>query len=662
MLSNDIARRVAELVSGIRAKDYVREISIFHRIQGSPGIHQAMEYLREEIGRISGAEVEILKYDASGKETIGTWEDLVAWTPRSATLELIEPERGVLADFNAEPISLAAFSCSASVEAEVVYVGKGLEKADYQNKDVKGKIILTKSKAATVHKIACIEHGAIGILTFVPPTGIDEIAAMRRYEGLWPRVKDIKQTRFGFALTQADGLRIKNWLEEGKTVRVRAEVDAEFNNGTNPVLTAVIKGKDPSQEILLIAHACHPHPGANDNASGSAAILETLRVLSRMIKEGTIEEPEYSIRFMWVPEWHGTIKYIDANADRLKLRAVINVDMVGADPAKTGSVLHLYRTPYSLPSTLNNIIRYWLREEAKRDVGKGHGGSLVPSIWDYRVYSAGSDHFMFTDSTIGIPAVMLNQDPDKYYHTSIDTPDQICPKQMAFVSRVLVLSAISLSMPKQVIKEIMLAEVGQEISELLTRTCYWGVDKLGRCEGDPEEVYPRVMRWLGYARDLSMKTLQKAAEEWALITVQRALLEAIKGSIELDYTSKMMVARKAYEGACIEVGLEAKDEILPDIGKIGLEVEVKRSIKYALSPSYFIDSIKDGAAKYTRIRKEHADILNRVDELLNLSDDWTLLSEIWDRLCFQFGMMEPKVLLDVIDDLKALKIIDVREV
>ena len=662
MLSKEIVQRVGELVSGSRAKDFVREVSVFHRIQGSPGILRAMEFLKGEIERTTKADVEIIKYPVGDKEPIGSWDDLYAWTPRSATLELIEPETGLLADFQAEPISLAAFSTSADVEAEVVYVGKGLTDADYDGKDVRGKIVLTESKAAQTHRPACIERGAIGVLTFIPPSGRDEIASIRRYEGLWPRMGEGDKTRFGFSLTQADGLRLKNWIEEGKTVRVRAHVDADLGTGINPVLSAVLPGKDTTKEILLIAHICHPHPGANDNASGSAALLETLRVISRMLEEKTLETLDHNIRFLWVPEWHGTIRYIKETADLSRIKAVINVDMVGGDPAKIGSTLHLIRTPYSCPSTLNNVVRYWLEQEAKREVPRKQGGSIVPSIWDYRTYSAGSDHFMFTDLTLSIPAVMLNQFPDKYYHTSMDTPDQICPKQMAFVSRALILSTVTLAVPSLVTKEILLGEVAREGSELLTRTCVLGVEELGLCEENPEDVYPRVMRWLEYAKELGERTLQKAEEEWSLITVQKAILQAMQGALELEYTSKMMVARKAYEGACVGIGLEAKDEVLPDIGKIGLEVEVKRKLKYALSPTYFTTRAEGGPAKFTKMQEEDHHLLDRVDELLNLCKDWTLLSTIWDRLCFQFGKIDPIVIRNLADDLAALDLIELRDV
>jgi hypothetical protein len=40
-------------------------------------------------------------------------------------------------------------------------------------------------------------------------------------------------------------------------------------------------------------------------------------------------------------------------------------------------------------------------------------------------FSGGSDHYILSDPTVGIPTPMLIQWPDKFYHTSGDTPDKV---------------------------------------------------------------------------------------------------------------------------------------------------------------------------------------------------------------------------------------------
>jgi hypothetical protein len=43
-------------------------------------------------------------------------------------------------------------------------------------------------------------------------------------------------------------------------------------------------------------------------------------------------------------------------------------------------------------------------------------------------FGDGSDHFIFSDSTVGVPMPMLIQWPDKFYHTSADTIEKVDPR------------------------------------------------------------------------------------------------------------------------------------------------------------------------------------------------------------------------------------------
>ncbi len=663
MLPEEIVKAIVDTVSGIRAKEYVSSIALFHRIQASPGLHDAILYLKNEIEKMTNVGVKLYEYPADGKSLIGTWEAVLGWEPRYGRLSLIEPEEKTLADFAAEPISLIAHSTSADIEAEVCYIGKGLKPEDYKGKSVKGKIVLTEGMATQVHRVACIKYGAAGLLTFVPPSSKDEIASLRRYDAIWPTGNESSKTRFGFSLTQADGLKLKSWIEEGKTVKVKAKVNASLTEGKTEVLSALIPGQDSSKEVWLAAHVCHPKPGANDNASGSGALMEALRVISQLVNEGKIPKPAYSIRFLWVPEWSGTIYFIDREKEILKrCIGMINLDMVGADPAKSGSTLCLFRTPFSLPTTLNNVVLHWLKKEAARKDDRTQGGTMTPLPYKYEIYEAGSDHFMLTDSTVGIPAVMLNQDPDRFYHTSTDTIDKIDTRQMAYVTRIAVLSALSMVLPKHVYEEAILTECRNEFVELMDKVLINGVIELSRCLGNPEKLYPRVLKWLEMVHNLGQATLDKAASEWSLISEQESIRQALKTSLQMTYTTEMVIARKAYEGACAEVGLKAmqEDQIVLDTDSFG--VEVKRIYPYALSPSFLLLRLGEKAARYAEMRHKDEHSWERFDEMLNMAKGWTQLEDIWDMLCLQFGKLDSGELLSIVKDFTEAGIIESRRV
>ncbi|MFQ6114993.1 MAG: M28 family peptidase, partial [bacterium] len=177
----------------------------------------------------------------------------------------------------------------------------------------------------------------------------------------------------------------------------------------------------------------HPKESSNDNASGSAAMLDIARTLKELIGRGRLPHPKRSFRFLWVPEWYGTMAYIDAHPELKgpalggKFLANINLDMVGEHLELIHSKLILTRTPYSIPSAVNDVV-----ENMAQMVDGMHirtpRGSL--SAFNYRVtpYSGGSDHMMFIERKI--PGVMFGHSPDYTHHTSEDTPDKVDPVEI----------------------------------------------------------------------------------------------------------------------------------------------------------------------------------------------------------------------------------------
>jgi len=122
----------------------------------------------------------------------------------------------------------------------------------------------------------------------------------------------------------------------------------------------------------------------------------------------------------------------------------------------------------------------------------------------------------------------------------------------------------------------------------------------------------------------------------------------------------MVVARKAYEGACAEVGLEAmqEDQIVLDPESFG--VEVKRVYTYALSPTFLFLKLGDKSEEYSEMRRQQEHAWDRFDEMLNMATDWTRLDDIWDLLCLQFGNIDSGDLLRIVDDFVEVGILESR--
>ena len=63
-------------------------------------------------------------------------------------------------------------------------------------------------------------------------------------------------------------------------------------------------------------------------------------------------------------------------------------------------------------------------------------GGKEPLQAEMAEFSMGSDHQVYTDSSFGIPAIYLNDWPDRYIHTNLDTPANVDPtklKRAAFI-------------------------------------------------------------------------------------------------------------------------------------------------------------------------------------------------------------------------------------
>src|SRR4029079_15931821 len=147
--------------------------------------------------------------------------------------------------------------------------------------------------------------------------------------------------------------------------------------GAYAVGTAMIRGADSKlskEEIVFSCHLDHPNPGANDNASGCATILEVGVTLSKLIREGKIPRPARTIRFVWPPEVEGTMAILNAKpAWAGRIRAVVHMDMAGAG-LESKSVFHVSGGPGSLPSFVYDVAQAfgaWVNDQTYRYAATG---------------------------------------------------------------------------------------------------------------------------------------------------------------------------------------------------------------------------------------------------------------------------------------------------
>jgi hypothetical protein len=210
-------------------------------------------------------------------------------------------------------------SGSGEVTGEVIYAGYGisapeLDYDDYDGMDVKGKIVLIerevpvsdrndperfkKWRPYSFHQYKlknAVDHGAIGMLYNYGPIGNPNNDYFSDF--IYTHVGDsvVKDIFSGTKFNHREVVRtIRNKLKPnsfstGKTVTIK-NTTKHFPDGKGSSVIGWIEGSDPKlkeEAIILGAHldhlgACYEiMPGANDNASGVAVILEVMKALVR---------------------------------------------------------------------------------------------------------------------------------------------------------------------------------------------------------------------------------------------------------------------------------------------------------------------------------------------------------------------------------------------
>ncbi|QQS42864.1 MAG: DUF4910 domain-containing protein [Acidobacteriota bacterium] len=426
-----------ESLSGELAKKHVIQITRHSRVQGSRQFRDSANYVLKQLRGFGFDEKNafIESYPSDGKIEYQTWQSPSGFDMDWAELRMIEPYEERIVGYPEIPMSLITYSNPGSATAELVFVGSGTSERDYEGVDVKGKIVLATGYGGAVHRLAVLKYGALAVVCYLDDYRAKEYPDMLAYTGMWPRSDELERTTFGFNLTNRQGTKLRGLLESGVSVKVKAEAKGI---GLEPyfmdVVVATIQGSEfESEEIVFSAHLDHPKESANDNASGSAALLDIARSMNELIKAGRMPRPKRTIRFLWVPEWYGTMAYIDKHPELRgvelegEVLANLNMDMVGENLELLHSKLIITRTPDSIPSVLNDVVADMALMVDGMDI-RTPRGSL--SQMNYRItpYSGGSDHMMFIDRKI--PGVMFSHDPDYTHHTSEDTPDKVDPVEL----------------------------------------------------------------------------------------------------------------------------------------------------------------------------------------------------------------------------------------
>ncbi|WP_456437348.1 M28 family peptidase [Psychroserpens sp.] len=348
---------------------------------------------------------------------------------------------------------------------QIIYAGYGIDDdnySDYKNLDVKGKIVIVKigepvnkdstyvttgtkeksrwtsGRRARVFKIEAAENlGARGV--FIIDDSAHNYYANRyqtNNESSISKASNDNDT-FSFIITQAFAKELFNDIDTNDThkvvdVKIELSIKKNAESFISNNVVAFIKGEEKPDEIVVISsHLDHEGTedgevknGADDDGSGTVAMLEIAQAFKAAIKDGY--RPKRSILFLHLTAeekgLQGSKYYTDVNPifPLENTVANLNIDMIGRiDEYHEDDRNYVYVIGANMLSTELLEINETVNEKYTNiNLDYRYSNETDPNNYYFR-----SDHYNFAKHNI--PVTFYFNGPHEDYHKVTDTPDKI---------------------------------------------------------------------------------------------------------------------------------------------------------------------------------------------------------------------------------------------
>ena len=375
----------APTFSGSAANQHVDALSvgIGSRVAGSPVQTRTHDYISARFSGM-GYQVQTQPFTINAYQDRGSSVVLAGDAPRPLATNTMQ------------------YSTGGVVEAALVEAGLGRDE-DFSAVDVRGSVALvTRGETRFADKVeAAARAGAVAIIVVNNQPG--------NVSGSLVGLSAIPAV----SVAQEDGPTLQATAASSGRVHVAVDASAEQSTGSNVVAT--LPGGPRTLVIGAHIDSVAAGPGANDNGSGTATMLEIARVMA------TAPTP-YTLTFVGFDAEEigliGSTHYVGqlSETERRSIRAMINLDMVGVGTeSRVGGTDAMIRLAQS--------------------VGTRSGLSLA-SMGE----SGASDHAPFMRA--GIPALFVYRSNDPNYHSPNDKAEFIDPANLQLAGQ-LVLDVIA---------------------------------------------------------------------------------------------------------------------------------------------------------------------------------------------------------------------------
>ena len=657
LLPSKIIDELVGASSGDLAMMHILKLAGYNR----PRTDEEYSKLPQETGYI----IEKLKQYGISNFSIEKLGKETSWRGIKGSLWETSPGISKIADFEDLPDMLAEGSTSTDVTAPLIWAGEGLPSFFENNiSAIKGKIVFTSGSLWQVHSRA-MKAGALGTVTFYSPKALIDPLQI-------PNSSIDGSGGFAFVLPPREAQYLRDRLLRKENITVRAKITARTEETDLHIPQCVLTGTDSTAgEIIFTAHLYEGlvKMGANDDASGSAVILEVAHLLDKLIKEGKIAKPKRNIRFLWAGEFSdGTIPWVNTHLALAKQAVCdINLDMVGLRLRDSKSFMYLYRSGYSNTSFVNDVMECYYRfvgetnSEGITDALGRRGfvrrivsptGTDDPFYYKITSLHGSSNNAVFNDWSVGVPGIKMGTWPDNFYHTSEDTPDKCDPTQLR---RIIFIAAAS---------AYTMASGGDEIALRILSEMYAGaITRLGIQLGKATDQI-----WNSDA--ISMKSAYKRAvyNIEGFIMAEKSAIGKVTSLSDAPDVQAMISSRKEKLDNLLQVQLTALRELMNtrskqlSIATVGLNPDEaeKNAVRIIPVPTEkaktmiyggYYDLIKALPEKFL-VSNRYSGIVN-TSEAAGLADGKRNLLQIKKMVDAQFERESP--LTDIVNYFNVLK-------
>ena len=338
-----------------------------------------------------------------------------------STLRIVEPCSQIIADTDISTLHVTEYAAptpAGGVTAELVdYACLDPENPDCNGKFVfqRGYIPVQETFYSTLANAGCagIVYAAFETTTFEPdvPTWTNGHGRIG-----WYHLKEDPVVPV-FCLTPKKGIALAQLLSKGKVV-LHGEMNTKLYDGEIFTVTATIPGKS-REEFALLGHLYEPFYA--DDCQGFAVGVEVALLLKQLIDNGTLPQPEKTLRLVFSMERYGFAAFF-AQHDQ-KILAAMSIDTVtclGSTLLNTGSIIT--ESPLTLPFFGDMLIKVAMDTFCKGIPWKFVRGNLSDDCWA-------------SEPSMDIPTMWVHgssKDPwGDYHHCEAPIFDGVEPEKLA---------------------------------------------------------------------------------------------------------------------------------------------------------------------------------------------------------------------------------------